>query len=205
MGPWPFDRLIMALPYICGSHDVFAQTGTSSVVPPCPHEPYLSYTETQRRMAEADVVITHGGNTVRLVQRLGKIPVAVAREAGRGEMRNDHQVRYLRAEAARTGSVVVDGDLSDLAEVIERHPETQERLLTLAAPLGHIDPATVCELLEHAAERSDGPEGDPFRASPTARYRWAFEQLKRRAGLHLELGIGDGAFLGAIHGAPPCG
>ena len=28
-------------------------------------------------------------------------------------MRNDHQVRYLRAEAARDRVVVVDGDLSD--------------------------------------------------------------------------------------------
>ena len=44
-----------------------------------------------------------------------------------------------------------------------------------------------------------GPKSGPFRTSPTARYRWAYEQLQRRAGRHLDLGIGNGTFLGAIH------
>jgi hypothetical protein len=31
MGPWPFDRLIEAITPLCAEHEVFAQTGTSSV------------------------------------------------------------------------------------------------------------------------------------------------------------------------------
>src|SRR5919112_301727 len=105
IGPWPFDRLLGALPQVCARHDVFVQTGTSTLTPPCPSAPFLGYEETQRRIASADVVVTHAGNTVRLVQRQGKVPIAVAREAGRGEMRNDHQVAFLRSEVA-AGRVV---------------------------------------------------------------------------------------------------
>ena len=71
MGPWPFDRLVAAVAPLCAEHEVFVQTGTSAVVPPCPHRPYLSPAETLRRLRAADVVVTHGGNTVRLVQRAG--------------------------------------------------------------------------------------------------------------------------------------
>lgn len=128
MGPWPFDRLIAALAPLCAEHEVFAQTGTSGVVPPCPHAAFLPLDELQERLAAADVVLTHAGNTVRLVQRLGGVPVAVAREAARGEMGNDHQVEYLRAEE-RAGRVVAVWDVGDLAAAVARHREDARRLL----------------------------------------------------------------------------
>ena len=76
MGPWPFDRLVRAVAPVCTEHDVFVQTGTSSVAPPGPHQAFLSPAETLRRIRDADVVVTHGGNTVRLAQRAGKVPIA---------------------------------------------------------------------------------------------------------------------------------
>jgi SAM-dependent methyltransferase len=196
MGPWPFDRLIGALAPVCDKHDVFVQTGTSDVVPPCPHEAFLGFEETQRRIADADVVITHGGNTVRLVQRAGKLPLAIAREAARGEMRNDHQVLYLHEEATRQRAIVLDGDLCGLAEAVDHHLDTQRRLQQSATPLSEADPRSLCDLLERAAE----PEiGNPFTGDPTARYGWAFNQLRDRTGRHLDVGIGDAAFLHALH------
>lgn len=132
MGPWPFDRLIGALAPLCADHEVFAQTGTSAVRPPCPHEPFLPLDELQQRLAAADVVVTHAGNTVRLVQRLGGVPIAVARESGRGEMGNDHQVEYLRAEQA-SGRVVAVWDVGELAAVVARHASTSARLLAARA------------------------------------------------------------------------
>ena len=45
MGPWPFDRLIGAIAPLCEDHDVFAQTGTSSVRPPCLYQPFLAADE----------------------------------------------------------------------------------------------------------------------------------------------------------------
>jgi UDP-N-acetylglucosamine transferase subunit ALG13 len=128
MGPWPFDRLIAAVGPLCTRHDVFAQTGTSLVQPPCPHRAFLDFDECDARIRAADVVICHAGNTVRVIQRLGRVPIAAARRAALGEMGNDHQVHYLRQEA-RHGPVVALEDTRDLARLVEAHPAEQARLL----------------------------------------------------------------------------
>ncbi|MET8153328.1 hypothetical protein ACIBSW_35690 [Actinoplanes sp. NPDC049668] len=128
MGRWPFDRLIGALAPLCAVHEVFAQTGAATVRPPCPHAPYLRLDELQERLAAADIVITHAGGTVRLVQRLGAVPIAVARERARGEMVNDHQVDYLRAEE-RAGRVIALWDVRRLVAAVAGHRSAAARLL----------------------------------------------------------------------------
>jgi UDP-N-acetylglucosamine transferase subunit ALG13 len=128
MGPWPFDRLIRALGPLCAEHDVFAQTGTSTVTPPCPHQQFVPFSDLQERIAASEVVITHAGNTVRLVQRAGKVPIAVARRASLGEMGNDHQVAYLRLEE-RTGPVVAVWEPDDLQPAVATHAAQQAQLL----------------------------------------------------------------------------
>ncbi|MER5606967.1 hypothetical protein AB0F93_09090 [Micromonospora tulbaghiae] len=138
MGPWPFDRLIEGVAPLCAAHEVFVQTGTSAVTPPCPHAPFLPLDDLRRRLAAADVVITHAGNTVRLVQRLGRVPVAVAREAARGEMGNDHQVEYLREEE-RSGRVVAVWDVAELPAVVAAHPRRQHLLLAERPLPGPVD------------------------------------------------------------------
>ncbi len=194
MGPWPFDRLIAAVAPLCAEHDVFVQTGTSSVVPPCPHQPFLGPAETLRRIRTADVVITHGGNTVRLAQRAGRIPVAVAREAARGEMRNNHQVAYLAGEKDRVR--VLTGDGPDLAAAVADHDAVERSMLAAADPLpAPVDPATLADRLHPAVLA--GPT--PFDRHPLARYAWAWRRLAPRTGRHLDLGIGDGEFTAALH------
>ena len=142
MGPWPFDRLIGAVAPLCADHEVFAQTGTSAIEPPCPHGAFMSFGEFNDRVHAADVIITHAGNTVRLVQREHKVPVAIARQAALGEMANDHQVHYLREEE-RAGPVVAVWDVSELPAAVRAHAQTQARLLSErpvppAATPGHI-------------------------------------------------------------------
>ncbi|HEY3732665.1 MAG TPA: hypothetical protein VGL63_02010 [Streptosporangiaceae bacterium] len=142
MGPWPFDRLIGALAPICAGYEVFAQTGTSTVAPPCPHSPFIAFDDLEARIKTADIVITHAGNTVRLVQRLHKVPIAVARMSARGEMGNDHQVDYLRMEE-RTGPVIAVWDTAELPAAVAGHDAEQDRLLrerpvAPAATPGHI-------------------------------------------------------------------
>lgn len=196
MGPWPFDRLIAAVAPLCAEHDVFIQTGTSSVVPSCPHQPYLGPAETLRRIRAADVVVTHGGNTVRLAQRAGKIPIAVAREAARGEMRNDHQVAYLAGEHDQA-RVLAGHDLTAiLAAAVADHPGVERSMLAAADPLpAPVDPATLADRLDPAV--LTGPT--PFDRHPLARYAWAWRRLAARTGRHLDLGIGDGEFTAALH------
>jgi SAM-dependent methyltransferase len=175
---------------------VFIQTGTSSMVPPCEHAPFIGYEETVRRLAAADVVITHAGNTVRLVQRMGKVPIAIAREAARGEMRNDHQVEYLVAEEPRGRVVALSGELQDLAGLVADHPERERGLLAATKPLAEVNEAALENLMEVTVRPATAD--NPFRDHPTARYAWAFEQLVSRTGRHLDLGIGDGTFLSAL-------
>ncbi len=205
MGPWPFDRLLTALTAVCAEHDVFCQTGTSELSPPCPHAAFIGYEEAQRRIAEADVVITHAGNTVRLVQRMGKVPIAIAREASRGEMRNDHQVAYLRSEVAAGRVVALDGALDALAQAVSQHPEREPDLLRSGTGLPRVDGAAVGDLLDTVAGETGalGTTGaggaHPVARHPTARYRWAFDRLRGRTGAHLDLGVGDATFVGALH------
>jgi UDP-N-acetylglucosamine transferase subunit ALG13 len=152
MGPWPFDRLIAALGPVCTRHEVFAQAGTSSLTPPCSYAPFLGWAETQARLASADVVITHAGNTVRLVQRMGKVPIAIAREAVRGEMRNDHQVEYLAAERLLGRVVALDGSLDALGAAVDGHPAAERAMLAVAPPLARLDGAALAGLLAQVSD-----------------------------------------------------
>jgi SAM-dependent methyltransferase/UDP-N-acetylglucosamine transferase subunit ALG13 len=204
MSDWPFDRLMHALAPLCTDHDVFAQTGGSAVLPPCPNASYLGFDEAQRRIDEADVVITHAGNTVRLVQRAGKVPIVVAREPERGEIRNGHQVLYTERPDALGPAVVVSGDLGDLAEAVRRHHEVEQRLLA-SLPPRTADPERAAATLDRVVAltgrrgRVGREAANPFRDDPIRRYAWAWSQLAGRTGRHLEVGIGEGApFLGPL-------
>jgi hypothetical protein len=129
MGRWPFDRLVAAAGALAADHDVFVQSGTSTVDPGCPAAGFVGPSELAERMAVADVVVTHAGNTVRTVQRLGRVPICVAREAARGEMGNDHQVHYLRAEERTGRAIGVWGDLGDLPAAVAGHATRQAELI----------------------------------------------------------------------------
>lgn len=196
MGPWPFDRLLEAVVPLCSDHRVFAQTGASRVVPPCEHAPYVPYPELLHRLEAADVVVTHAGNTVRLVQRLGKIPVVVARTSARGEMANDHQVQYLRDEQRR-GLVVAVWDVDRLPEAVRAHPDVQPRL---AARLPLAPPADGAAVADRLDELWRELLRNPFRRHPLRRYAYAWEELAGLDGPHLDVGCGGGEFLAALAG-----
>jgi UDP-N-acetylglucosamine transferase subunit ALG13 len=152
MGPWPFDRLIGAIAPLCADHELFAQTGTATVRPPCPHRAFVPFGELQERIGSADVVITHAGNTVRLVQRAHKVPIAVARQAGLGEMGNDHQVHYLRMEEVN-GPVVAVWEVARLSEAVAVHGVQQARLLRERPVAPAATPGHIIEVLDSLCAR----------------------------------------------------
>lgn len=219
MGPWPFDRLLEALPELAADHDVFAQTGTSTVDPGCPHAAFISYQELMDRIAAADIVITHAGNTVRLVQRAGGVPIAVAREHARGEMGNDHQVAYLHQEEEH-GRVIAVWDVGALADAVAKHPTDAQRVLAERRLAARAEPDQVADLLDDTVARLTGrahrPAGrptpgwdadqseqrvgrvgvNPFERHPVRRYDFAWRQLAGVPGRHLDLGAGFGDFAG---------
>ncbi|WP_433361844.1 glycosyltransferase [Actinoplanes sp. CA-142083] len=129
MGSFPFNRLVAAVAPLCAYHDVFVQTGTSSVAPPCPHARYVPLDEMRERLAEADIVITHAGpGTVRLVQRLGGVPVVVARRRALGETRTSHQEDFLRASEP-AGRLRAVWDVASLPDVVASHGEAAAQLV----------------------------------------------------------------------------
>jgi len=194
MSTRPFDRLLRAVLPLCARHRVFAQTGTSTIRLPCPQAPFVPYPELLERISAADVVVTHAGNTVRLVQRAGKVPIAVARTAAAGEMPNDHQVEFLRHEE-RTGRVVAVWDPAEIAAAVESHPLAERHLLR-TRPLPHrADGADVAQLLDSLWQVE---LENPFARHHLRRYAYAWSELSPRRGRHLDVGCGRGEFLGTL-------
>jgi len=193
MSSWPFDRLIRAIEPLCHDHQVFVQTGTSTVTPPCPHAPFVTYPEFLDQIRSADLIITHAGNTVRVAQRAGKVPIAVAREEVQGEMANDHQVEYLRHEA-QVGRVVAVWDVATLPAAVATHV-TQATCLfaerALAAPADRQQIAAELDALWDSLLRN------PFRRHPLRRYAFAWDALTGRMGRHIDV-TGDGEFAATL-------
>jgi SAM-dependent methyltransferase/UDP-N-acetylglucosamine transferase subunit ALG13 len=194
MSPWPFDRLLDAIAPLCSRHRVFAQTGTARVRPPCSSSPFVPYTELLERIRRADVVITHAGNTVRLVQRAGKVPIAVARTAADGEMPNDHQVEFLQHEE-RGGRVVAVWNVETLPDAVEAHAAHEAQLLAERELPEPADGARVAAILDDLWSRV---ADNPFRLNALRRYAFAWEELCMRSGQHLDVGCATGDFVGVL-------
>ena len=98
---------------------VFAQVGYSTYVPkhfPC--RDFLKKDEMNRRMEEADLILTHGG-TASIIEsvRMGKQVVAAARLAKYGEHVDDHQTEIIRKFVQ---DEIIEGiyEMDDLADAI---------------------------------------------------------------------------------------
>ena len=194
MGRWPFDRLVRAASQLAGEHDVFIQTGTSTVRPATGHAPSLAPEDLRRRMLEADVVVTHAGNTVRWLQQRGRTPIVVARQQRWGEMGNDHQVAYLRQEE-RDGRVIAVWDVTRLGDAVRRHSQLAADVADRPVPAA-TDPARLRAQLDRLAAE-DAAVG-PFHDHPTRRYDFAWRRLASRTGRHLDFGCNTGEFLDAL-------
>lgn len=116
----PFDRLVRAARRLPGERVV--QRGTSSLeVPGARVERWFEPSVLRRLMAEADVVVCHGGPaTIREALAAGKIPVVVPRKRRYGEHVDDHQVAFARRMVHRVHLVE---DPADLPEAVRRHAE----------------------------------------------------------------------------------
>ena len=120
----PFDRLIINIDGLKGKgviqDDVVIQTGFSNYQPKnCEWKKLFSYQEMMVNVAEARIVITHGGpSSFFMPLQVGKIPVVVPRQKKFGEHVNDHQVDFARAVAERKGNIIVIEKLEQLEKVI---------------------------------------------------------------------------------------
>lgn len=120
-----FDRLIRAVDGLRrdGSLDeeVIIQTGYSTYEPRCCGWSRLyPYQEMVRLVAEARIVVTHGGPSSFIMPlQIGKVPIVVPRQKRFGEHVNDHQLEFCRAVKERMGNIILVEDVNKLQESIE--------------------------------------------------------------------------------------
>ena len=121
----PFDRLLGALDglgpeFAPPDEEIVVQSGYCTLQPRRVRaEPLIAFSAVQALMAEARIVITHGG-PASIMQALahGKVPIVVPRQARFGEHVDDHQVRFAARIADR---VLVVLDIADLGPAIRDH------------------------------------------------------------------------------------
>lgn len=120
----PFDRLVSCIDELKGNgiieDDVIIQTGYSTYEPKhCQWSKLLPYSEMVKNIAEARIVITHGGPSSFIMPlQIGKIPIVVPRQAQYGEHVNDHQLLFAREVANRQHNIIVLEHVDDLADAL---------------------------------------------------------------------------------------
>ncbi len=125
----PFDRLIKAIDDMKGSgkirEDVFIQTGYTDYVPQhCGWSKLLPYSDMEKYVQQARIVITHGGPSSFLMPlQVGKSPIVVPRQEKFGEHVNDHQLAFAKEVANRQRNILVIEDIEELADAIDCYDE----------------------------------------------------------------------------------
>ena len=125
----PFNRLIEEMDRLVSTGDiqeeVIIQTGFSTYEPKfCKWQKLFSYQEMIQNVAQARIVITHGGPSSFIMPlQIGKTPIVVPRQKKYGEHVNDHQVEFCRAVAERQGNIVVVEDIRKLGKTISNYEE----------------------------------------------------------------------------------
>ena len=125
----PFDRLIRCVDGLKKDgqikEEVIIQTGYSTYEPTyCIWQKLYPYRQMQEFVAEARIIITHGGPSSFIMPlQIGKIPIVVPRRHEFNEHVNDHQVMFSRTVAERIGSIIVVEEMDMLFETIRDYDE----------------------------------------------------------------------------------
>ena len=84
----------------------------------------IPYQQMIRNVANARIVITHGGPASFIMPlQVGKIPIVVPRQHQYDEHVNDHQVEFARNVAERMGNILVVEDIEKLEQMITDYDE----------------------------------------------------------------------------------
>lgn len=122
----PFNRLIKEVDRLKQeqiiSEEVFIQTGYSDYSPKyCQFKAFLSYTEMEDYMNQADLIICHGGpSTFMGALSRGKKVIVVPRLKKYNEHVNDHQLDFLKELKLRNYIKDYIKDISDLEIFIKK-------------------------------------------------------------------------------------
>ena len=130
----PFDRLVEYMDKLVENdvitEDVVIQTGYSTYVPRCcKWRKLFPFDEMERNIAEARIIITHGGpSSIIAPLQKGKTPIVVPRKYEFNEHVNNHQVSFCKLVAERMGTIIVVEDINKLGDVIDNYDEIVESM-----------------------------------------------------------------------------
>lgn len=122
-----FNRLIKYIDDLKGfdeiTEDVIIQTGYSTYAPKyCQWNQLYTYKEMVQNVAEARIVISHGGPASFIMSlQVGKIPIVVPRMKQFDEHINDHQIDFVKAVHKRQGNIIPVYDIENLGEIIRNY------------------------------------------------------------------------------------
>lgn len=125
----PFNRLIQKIDELKKDgtiqDEVIIQTGFSTYEPKhCQWSKLLPYQQMVKNVADARIVITHGGPASFIMPlQIGKTPIVVPRQQQFNEHVNDHQVEFTRNVAQRMGTIVPVEDISTLGYTITNYDQ----------------------------------------------------------------------------------
>jgi UDP-N-acetylglucosamine transferase subunit ALG13 len=142
----PFDRLVGWMDdwaaRHAGSARVLVQRGTSRPTVHADSVEFVEYSEVQRLISEASVVVAHGGpSTISECRRQGLLPIVVPRDPSHGEHVDAHQMLF-SGRLAAGGSVLRAETEPELLALLDRALVDPT---TVALPEGSAsDVATTC-------------------------------------------------------------
>lgn len=125
----PFNRLVKAVDELKRdgiiTEEVIIQTGFSTYEPKyCQWSKLIPYQQMLKNVANARIVITHGGPASFVMPlQIGKTPIVVPRQHQFDEHVNDHQVEFTRNVAERMGTIIPVEDIDKLGSVITNYDE----------------------------------------------------------------------------------
>lgn len=130
----PFDRLVSYIDDLKGQgviqEEVIIQTGYCTYEPKnCTWSKLLPYSEMVQNVADARIVITHGGPSSFIMPlQVGKIPIVVPRQEKYGEHVNDHQLLFALEVEKRQKNILVVQDVEQLKDVITNYEASVSHL-----------------------------------------------------------------------------
>lgn len=125
----PFDRLIKCIDQMVADgkikEEVIIQKGYTDYEPQnCKSYKLIGYDDMQKYIADARIVITHGGPASFVAPlSIGKIPVVVPRQYKYNEHVNDHQLDFAREVEKRMKNIIVAENEESIIDSIINYDE----------------------------------------------------------------------------------